>query len=213
MAVGELTSGLTVAAAHAVCAALPDIFLSPKSVAPNMVINSLVGEPAPVLLGLTRKTAAAAGFAWNEAEDAAVRDLPTDFGPRNASTVVAAFPKRIDELTETANTFATVDDAVRWFASWPGVSALSPDDLEPGPIRDAIPAAALLTYADEAEVTDWNWPALEIPTDIQYVMRAGTTVITLEFIGGEQVTEASTEAFARAALALVVRMCSGLLGA
>jgi hypothetical protein len=212
VAVGELTSGLTAAAPHAVCAALPNIFLPPTSVAPNMVINSLVGEPAP-LGQLTPKTVAAAGFAWTEAENAAVRHLPVDFGPRNASTLVAAFPIRIDQLTETADTFATVDDAVRWFASWPGVSALSSDELERGPIRDAIPAVAVLTYADEAEVTDWTRPVLDTPADIQYVMRTGTTVITLEFIGGEQVTETSTEAYARAALAVVVRRCSGLLGA
>ena len=179
-----------------------------------MVITSLGGEPAPVLLGQrTPETTTAAGFAWIEAENATLRDVPADFGPRNSSSLVSAFPSRIDELTETVNTFATADDAVRWFANWPGVSALSPEDLNPGAIRDAIPAVALLTRADEAEVTDWTRPGFDIPTDIQYVMRAGNTVITLEFIGGEQVTEGSSEAYAHAALALVVRSCSGLLGA
>ncbi len=193
---------------------MPGIVLPPTSVDPKMVITSLVGEPGPVLLGrLTPETTTAAGFAWIEAENAALRDVPADFGPRNSSPLVSAFPSRIDQLTETVNTFATVDDAVRWFASWPGVSAIPPADLDPGAIRDAIPEVALLTQADEAEVTDWTRPGFDIPTDSQYVVRAGNTVITLEFIGGEQVTEASSEAYARAALALVVRTCSGLLGA
>jgi hypothetical protein len=213
VAVGNLTSGLK-AAPPAVCAAMAGIFLLPTSVDPSMVITSLAGERAPALLGqLTPEITPAVGFEWTQAENAAVRDLPADFGPRDASPLVSAFPTRVDQLTETANTFATVDDAVRWFASWPGVSALSPEDLEPGAIRDAIPAVATLTQADEAEVTDWTRPGFDMPTDIQYVMTAGSTVITLELTGGEQVTEASTEAYARAALDLVVLTCSGLLGA
>lgn len=209
VSIGTLTSGLTAVRPSGVCAAMPGIFLPPNSVAPNMVITSLAGEHAPVLLGhrTPRTSTQAVGFEWTEVQSAAVRGIPTDFGPRNTSSLVSALPNRVDQLVETANTFRTVSDAVRWFATWPGVSALSPQLLEPGPVRDAIPGVAPLTQADEAEVTDWAPAGFDMPSDTQYVMRTGKTVVSLELIGGEDVTEASTVSFARAALEMVVRRC------
>jgi hypothetical protein len=184
---------------------MPGIFLPPAAAGPTMVITSIAGDPAPVLLG--RFTLAKAGFTWTEAENAAVRDLPADFGPRNASPLVTAFPTRIDQFVETANTFNTVSDAERWFASWPGVSSLSPQMLDPGAIRAANPDVAPLTWADEALVTDWTLAEFDIPSDIQYLMRIGSTVISLELIGGNELTNASTISLARRALTTVVRAC------
>jgi hypothetical protein len=178
-----------------------------------MVITSLSGEPAPVLLGTLppEPVMPAAAFEWVEDENAALRDLPTDFGPRNASTLVSEFPTRIDQVIETANTFTSVNDAARWFATWPGVSGLSPQVLDPGAARNANPAVAALAQADEAEVTNWTRPGFGTPSDIQYVVRTGNTVVSLEVIGGERVTDVSTVSLARAALNLVVRECAGLL--
>jgi hypothetical protein len=182
-------------------------------VEPGLVVTSLGGEPAPVLLGqpVPGATVPASGFEWTEDEIAAVRGLPTDFGPRDASFLVAEFPTRIDQFIETANTFASVTEAVRWFASWPGISALSPWVLEPGVMRDAIPAVASLAQADEIAVTTWSRTGVDMPSDTQYLIRMGNTVITLELIGGEQVSDAPTETDARAALELVLEKCAGLL--
>lgn len=50
-------------------------------------------------------------------------------------------------------------------------------------------------------------PASDFPSDIQYVMREGNTVVTLEMLGGEQVTVASTLPLAQPALSLVQSTC------
>ena len=70
---------------------------------------------------------------------------------------------------------------------------------------------ALLTQADGTGVTTWSRSGTKTPSDIQYVMRAGNTVITIEFIGGNRVTDLATETHARPALSLVLRGCAGLL--
>lgn len=211
-AVGMITNGLTATPPAGVCAATSGVLLQPVTIAPHLVVTSVGGRPVPVLLGQRVPGAAAAsGFEWTADENAAVLDLPTNFGPRNASTLVPAFPTRIDQLIETVNTFATVADAIRWFAAWPGVSALPPSAVDSGTTRDGIPSFALLTSADEAIVTNWSGTARDTPSDYQYLMRTGNTVITIEFDGGDQVSEASTETYARAALKLVLRECAGSL--
>jgi hypothetical protein len=214
VAVGEVANLLAPVPPFAVCAAMPGVLIPPTSVAPELITTSLGGEPAPVLLGQPTPGTAipAPRFEWTEEENAAARHLPPDFGPRNPSVLVSEFPTRIDQLIETANTFVTTNDTVRWFATWPGVSALLPQEVEPGTTRNANPDVAQLDQADEVEVTNWSRADPDIPTAIQYVMRIGDTVITIEFIGGDQVTDASTEAYAAAALQHVERTCAGLLG-
>ena len=212
-AVGTITNGLTATRPAGVCAATPGVLLQPATVGPDLVVTSLGGWPAPVLLGqpVLGATRPASGFEWTADENAAVRGLPADFGLRNASALVPAFPTRIDQFVETANSFATVTDAIRWFATWPGVSALPASEVDSGTSRDGIPSVALLTQADAAIVTNWSATVLDTPSEFQYVMRTGNTVITIEFDGGDQVSEASTETDARAALELVIRRCAGLL--
>jgi hypothetical protein len=208
-----ITNGVTATPPAGACAAIPGVLLQPSTVAPDLVVTALGGWRAPVLLGLPAPGAARpeSGFEWTEDENAAVRDLPANFGPRNASAVVPAFPTRIDQLAETVNTFATVTDAIRWFATWPGVSALPPAAVDSGTTRDGIQTVALLTQADEAIVTDWSDSVMDTPSEFQYVMRTGNAVITVEFDGGDQVSEASIERYARTALELVLQKCAGLL--
>jgi hypothetical protein len=212
-AVGVIINALTATPPAGVCAATPGVLLQPVTVAPDLAVTSLGGRPALVLLGQPVLGAARpdVGFEWTADENAAVRDLPANFGPRNASALVPAFPTRIDQIVETANTFATVADAIRWFATWPGVSALPLSSIDSGSTRDSIPTVALLTQADEAIFTNWSDSVPDTPSELQYVMRTGDTVITIEFDGGDQVSEASTETYARAALELVIRKCAGLL--
>jgi hypothetical protein len=113
-----------------------------------------------------------------------VRGLPANFGPRDTSLLVSGHPAQIFELVETVSTFQSNANASLWFDGWPGVSALALQALVSGQSRSADPSLAALGQADEAAVTTWPRAGVEMPSDIQYLMRTGTTVVTLDLIGG-----------------------------
>jgi hypothetical protein len=223
VAAAAITVGLQVASSHSAtsvvlnspgagAAADPtpcaegDVLLQLTLIDPAMERTSQMSEQAPPQ---NLHVAPPLNSEWFQAQDGAVRGLPANFGPRNASELVSKDPSRLFQAIETVQTFVSGDDASTFLQKFrpdgmtvPQVPV--PGVFDPQPVRIATDTPAL---GDEALMIEQSLPEANIPVDVQYVIRHGSTVITLELIGGLDVTPSSTLRLAQAALDTVVAAC------
>ena len=201
----------TGADAVAVCTASPNLLLAPTALDPNMVITAQFGGPGPEGFAPPGGPSSVGGlqFIWMEGVNGAVSGLPADFQRLNASSWATQYPDRVLEYVETIQTFADTSNASRFLSMFGGTPHSGPQIVSGGKLVNA-PAGSQssLNLGDESIELVIAPAAAGYPAEVQFVMRRGTTVVTLALLGGSNLQGAPFAPIAAEALAQVETGCS-----
>jgi hypothetical protein len=197
-----------------VCATQAGMFLSPTEFDPQMVVSSQSGTQGPVGFGAPGSSSASPfigglHFLWMQVENERISGLPDSFGPLNYSPLVTQSPTRVFEVVETVQTFAGQSDATRFVGMFGQSSAAAPRVVVAGKLVTVTSDRAVnLGLGDESIAQERPSPSPGFPSEVQFVMRRGTTVATLELVGGSNLHEPAVTALAGEALTQVQTACS-----
>lgn len=196
----------------ATCAEAGNLFLPSTTFDAEMVVSSQAGGPAPTGIGVAGSSAPAVGgvsWVWYQVVNERLSGLPSDFGPNDSNSWVTTYPRRILEVTETVDTFSSAADASTFLSEFTTDGPIPPEVIVSGTSYPAKsePAKAL-GLGDESISRERRPPATGFPALVQYVVRLGTTVVTLELVGGNGITAAGSSDFASMAVAQVQQTCS-----
>ena len=201
--------GLSALAAPPACAQTGSLFLAPTAFDPQMVVTAQFGNPSVMgHSGSGREhTVGNLRFLWFEAINEQVQGIPTTFGPRDPSPLAAESPDRVFQVVETAQTFSTVADAMQFVTMFEPNPTQVAEVPVAGKLYRVQSSSSITNLGDEAIVIATPSPSTDYPASVQYVMRLGTTVVTLELVGGNHLTAVRTQVSAGRALAQVEGRC------
>jgi len=201
-----------VAAAVQPCAKNAGVLLEPSVFDPEMVTTQGFSNQGPTLhahAGSTTQTVVHSGFLWMQDANDQLGELPIGFNRLSPSPLVTQYPSRILAVIQTVQTFDSTSDASQFVAGFTGGGSTIPQVIISGALVP-VPAnpAANPGLGDESIVVEIRPPTSGFAAVVQFVMRRGTTVVTLELIGGSDLRTRAVVGLASQALARVEAICS-----
>ncbi len=147
-------------------------------------------------------------YLWFQSQDEEVAGTPATFGPRNpAPNVIGSKPKTVIMAIETVQSFPSSSDASKFLGEFAPQGPL-PQVFANGATHQVQSSSTPLSgLGNQALVTVQSVAVAGVPNDIQYAVRDGATVLTLELVGGQQLGVANTEEFTQSALSQLTSVC------
>ena len=206
-AVHDQSSSPPQALSAAVCAQQSEVFLAVSEFDPRMVVTHQYGQKQLTLLGIGDETDGLQ-FLWTQVVNEQVTDEPADtIGPLKPDPLVAQSPNRVLAVTETVQTLADVANASKFFAMF-GKGSRAQVNVSGKLVTVSSGAPIKMGLGDESMAQETSAPTSNIPTELQFVIRKGTTVVNLELLGGANLQVPAFAGLAGKALAQVERTCS-----
>lgn len=147
-------------------------------------------------------------YLWFQGQDEEVAGTPATFGPRNVEAqVIGSKPKTVITATETVQSFPSSSDASKFLGGFAPHAPLPQVFADRALHQVQSSSTPLSGLGNQALVTVRSVAVAGVPNDIQYAVRDGATVLTLQLVGGQQLSVANTEAFAQSALSKLTSVC------
>lgn len=193
----------------AVCAGHSGIFFPPTNIDPKMVVTATASEASPPTMGIPVSGSpppTVAPYEWFQSEQAQLSTLPPGFGLYNPSSLVTQDPLSVFQVVETIQSFPSPADAETFVSlfSPASVKAEVPNGSSLAPVSSN---EQTLSLGNESLVLVTTAPVANMPHDLQFVVRVGATVLTVEFVGGSGITASQELPTVSAAVALVTSVC------
>ena len=151
-----------------------------------------------------------ARYQWFSDINAALPGLPRNFGPYDASAVVNTGPTRIFQAIETIQSFPNSADAASFLRMFEQPAAQAEFIVNSKIRHVGFEMRKIGGLGSQAIAITSQAHSAGFPVDVQYVVRTGSVVTTLQPIGGREVTASRELALARQAQAHMLRTCPAL---